>query len=126
MKIIIGGDVSPSGILCSYIERGEFEMIAREIKTLFNDVDYSIINFETTIANEDDIPIEKVGSNLKTTPHIIEMLKWLGVNVVTMANNHIGDFGPKALVRACKCFEKIIFNMSVLDTIDRMQLSHYI
>ena len=101
-------------------------MIAREIKTLFNDVDYSIINFETTIANEDDIPIEKVGSNLKTTPHIIEMLKWLGVNVVTMANNHIGDFGPKALVRACKCFEKIIFNMSVLDTIDRMQLSHYI
>lgn len=59
MKIIIGGDISPNGILCRYIENGEFEMIAGEIKALFHDVDYSIVNFETTIADESDIPIAK-------------------------------------------------------------------
>lgn len=105
MKIIIGGDISPNGILCRYIENGEFEMIAGEIKAQFHDVDYSIVNFETTIADESDIPVAKIGPNLKTTPRIIEMLKWMEVNVLTLANNHVGDFGPSALVRACKSFE---------------------
>ena len=102
MRIIIGGDISPSGTLKESIDRGEFEKIAKEIKPLFENADFSIVNFETTIASDNDRPIDKIGPNLKTTPRVIELLKWLGVNVVTMANNHVGDYGSSALERTCE------------------------
>lgn len=99
MKIIIGGDVSPRGSLSAKIDRGEFEEIMGAVKPVFQSADFSIINFETTIATFEDKPIIKYGPNLKTTSRIIELLQWVGVNVVTLANNHVGDFGPKAIIR---------------------------
>lgn len=102
MKLIIGGDVSPSGPLNELIERGYYNEILGELKSIFKSADYSIVNFETTIADYDDKPIIKVGPNLKTTACLFEMLKWGGVNVVTMANNHVGDYGPVVIDKAFK------------------------
>lgn len=78
MKLIIGGDVSPSGPLNELIERGYYNEILGELKSIFKSADYSIVNFETTIADYDDKPIIKVGPNLKTTACLFEMLKWGG------------------------------------------------
>lgn len=105
MKIIIGGDVSPSGALNDCIKKGNYDLIAKEVKPLFEDADFSIVNFETVIAEENDIAIEKIGPNLKTIPQVIDLLKWMGVKAVTLANNHVGDYGPSALLKTCRELE---------------------
>ena len=93
MNIIIAGDFCPFD--------GFSFGVSEKVRCLFADADYSFVNLECPLTNSDK-QIYKVGPNLKASPKQIETLNALGVNCVTLANNHIQDYGGRGVVDTMK------------------------
>lgn len=68
-----------------------------QIPSITNSVDYSLVNLECSVSNSLYDPICKCGPNLLNTENTIEIIKTIGFNAVTMANNHIADYGNNAM-----------------------------
>lgn len=93
MKILFTGD---------FVITDDFQgkmLIDTSIENLFKSADYRISNLEAPIIN--DIPAYKI---LKSGPHlrssketVLPYLEQLNINMVTLANNHILDYGEKGL-----------------------------
>lgn len=98
MNIVFGGDFAPSKILEDKFTAGQFGAVFERIKPCFESADFNIVNFETTVLPPAGAsPIAKEGPNLKNSVCAAEALKWLGVTSVTLANNHVMDYGAEAL-----------------------------
>lgn len=94
IKILIAGDYSPKNRISNLIEKKDFGSIFDEIKPYFDGVDYSILNLEAPIVTDSACqPIKKAGPALKCSDKTIASLKYLGVDCVTLANNHFKDYG---------------------------------
>lgn len=93
MKIIIAGDFCPQERVADLIEAEKYSTIFSEIRSITDQADYSILNLEAPIVSSFANPIEKIGPNLKCSSKAIAALKFAGFNAVTLANNHIYDFG---------------------------------
>jgi poly-gamma-glutamate capsule biosynthesis protein CapA/YwtB (metallophosphatase superfamily) len=63
---------------------------------LFEKSDYILVNLECPITTRDE-PIRKTGPALKTNPEQADIFTTYGVNVVSLANNHIMDMGRNGL-----------------------------
>src|SRR5574344_1188098 len=98
ISVLFAGDYCPSNRINPILEREQYNEIFKDIRSYILDNDYSIVNFETCIANETSKPIDKCGPNLKTTEKAVESLKWAGFKCVTLANNHFRDYGDDAVV----------------------------
>lgn len=100
MKITIAGDYFPDGIVKQKIDNNDFSSIFdKATHDLIEGSDYSIVNYESPIVEDDSYkPIDKGGPNLSSNVKALDALKWLGFKAVTLANNHILDYGPKALM----------------------------
>ena len=93
MKILIAGDLCPKHRVQTAFENNDFSAF-KGIKPIIGQVDYFIVNLECPIVvNDLAKPIKKCGPNLKTSPKVIDALKYAKVKCVTLANNHFGDYG---------------------------------
>lgn len=94
MKILVAGDFCPRNRVERLIDGAQFEYLLGETRSVISNSDYSFVNLECPVINDDCVkPIEKVGPNLKCSSKGLEAVKWAGFNCVTLANNHILDFG---------------------------------
>lgn len=96
MKILIGGDVCPINSNESLFSLGN-ENVFGEFQQLFHDADISIINLEVPLTYSEN-KILKSGANLKGKPSSIKCFKSAGVNVLSIANNHLGDYGVEGVL----------------------------
>lgn len=104
MRIIIAGDFAPRARLAKQIyDRRYSEVFPEDIREIITSADFSFVNFESPIVEEGYKPIPKCGPNLRCTPEAAEAVRYAGFTGVTMANNHILDFGPEGLRRSVKC-----------------------
>ena len=98
MKILIAGDFCPYGRVKDALNNHSFNALFSDVKEVINkSSDYSIVNLECPILKTPSKSISKVGPALYTTPDAIDALKYMGFNCVTMANNHIYDYGETGL-----------------------------
>ena len=74
---------------------GEKVRIDDEITRILNSTDFNICNFEAPFINDSIRNGIKVGLFQKAGD--TSLLKKLNVKVVSLANNHIGDFGPRGI-----------------------------
>lgn len=97
INIIITGDFCPHKRVEQAFLKEEFENVFSGFEKIAEDCDLSITNLECplTLSN---IPIAKTGPNLKAHPDCINGIKFGGLNVVTLANNHIMDYGEQGLI----------------------------
>ena len=104
-KILVAGDYCPMGGVSAMLLKNDYSFFD-DVKSLIQQAHYSVVNFETTIANErETLPITKNGASFCTTPHAIDALRYAGFDCVTLANNHFrdyGDAGCKATIAALK------------------------
>ena len=94
MKIALLGDVAFYGKFC--IKQGKPKEYFHKTAEILKTFDYVVLNLETPFAN---INAKKFGSKsayISSIPENIELLKYLGVNAVCLANNHMFDFGYEA------------------------------
>ena len=107
MKVLIAGDFAPRARLAKQIENGKFsEVFSEDIREVIKSADFSFVNFESPIVEEGYKPIPKCGPNLRCTPEAAEAVRYAGFTGVTMANNHILDFGAEGLRRSVKCCQE--------------------
>ncbi len=104
MKVLIAGDFAPRARLAKQIEEKKFgEVFPEDLRSIITSVDFSFVNFESPVVEEGCNPIPKCGPNLCCTPEAAEAVKYAGFTGVTMANNHILDFGANGLKKSVEC-----------------------
>lgn len=104
MKVLIAGDFAPRARLAQQIENKKFsEVFLENVRNIIRSADFSFVNFESPIVEEGYKPIPKCGPNLHSTPVAAEVVKYAGFTGVTMANNHILDFGAEGLHKSVEC-----------------------
>ena len=107
MKILIAGDFAPRARLAKQIENRKFsEVFPEDVREVIKSADFSFVNFESPVVDEGYKPIPKCGPNLRCTPEAAEAVRYAGFTGVTMANNHILDFGAEGLRRSVKCCQE--------------------
>lgn len=106
MKVLIAGDFCPTERLKPIVESGDYHSIFCEVESVIKSADYSIVNYECPVVLGNYSPIEKCGPNLASSAKGIDAIKYAGFNIVTLANNHIMDFGDQGLTDTIKTCEK--------------------
>lgn len=97
MNIIIGADLVPTKTNNDLFKVGDAEkLIGLELKNILDEADYRIFNLEVPLTDEVS-PIEKNGPNLIASKDTINGYKAIGVDILTLANNHILDQGSQGL-----------------------------
>lgn len=96
--IIIGADMVPTKSNCDLFMNSKIEdLVGEELVEIFNIADFKIFNLELPLTDFDK-HINKIGVCLKAPKTAIGAYKSLGVNFLTLANNHIMDYGSKGLL----------------------------
>jgi poly-gamma-glutamate capsule biosynthesis protein CapA/YwtB (metallophosphatase superfamily) len=78
--------------------------VAREprflaLRDLLNKADASFANLEGSVRNWDEgTPGITVGTYMTTPPELLDEIKWLGIKIVSCANNHSYDYGEAGLL----------------------------
>lgn len=105
MKILIAGDFAPSRArLAKQIEEKRFsEVFSEDLRKIVQSADFSFVNFESPIVENGYKPIPKCGPNLRCTKEAAEAVRYAGFTGVTMANNHILDYGAEGLHKSVEC-----------------------
>ncbi len=72
--------------------------ISEEILPIIKEADYNIVNLECPVVeNGQAKSIVKDGPHLKCTAQTVKYLKDVGFDMVTLANNHLGDYGSEGV-----------------------------
>ena len=104
MNVLIAGDFAPRARLAKQIEKKRFkEIFSDEVCKVIKSADFSFVNFESPIIERDYKPIPKCGPNLYCTQEATEAVKFAGFTGVTLANNHILDYGTEGLRKTIEC-----------------------
>ncbi len=95
--ITLLGDVMPTRRLSVFREERYLKL--REILTT---ADATFANLETSVHRylEGHHGISG-GTYMTTEPHLLEELKWFGVDLVSCANNHAFDYGEEGILATC-------------------------
>lgn len=93
MKILIAGDFVPQDRVSRLMKMGDMAKVFSDLPEIINNADFSIVNLEAPIISGDGKKIDKAGPNISAPIETIDALKYLGFNGVTLANNHLRDYG---------------------------------
>ncbi len=100
IKIVIGGDFFPRSGLEQFANAEIEQLFSERIITLFKEADYSVCNLEGALTNHEQ-KIPKCGPSIKAPPETIGAIKRLGIDCVTLANNHVLDYGSQGYLDTC-------------------------
>ncbi len=97
MEILITGDYCPQERVKEVLEKDPSEFIDEQILSLFKRQSYVIVNLECPIKPKNGKSINKQGPVLSCSDNAVRFLKDIGCTCVTLANNHINDYGPEGI-----------------------------
>mgnify|MGYP003373703206 CR=1 FL=1 len=104
MKVLVAGDFAPMARLAEKVDNGQYQDIfGSEIQSIIKDSDISFVNFECPIVEDEYKAITKCGPHLKCSSNAAKAVKYAGFTGVTMANNHILDYGTEGLNKSVEC-----------------------
>lgn len=104
-KILIAGDFAPLNRIARMTEKGDYSYFD-EVRGIISEYDYAIVNLEAPLVKSDTSKISKWGPNLKGPANATEALAYAGFKMVTLANNHINDYGADGIRDSVELLEK--------------------
>lgn len=106
LNLLIAGDVVPRRRTIDLFHRECCEDLFPGFKSLLSKSDYNIVNFESPIVRKEGATtITKSGGHLRTNIQTLKVLKSIGFNAVTLANNHFRDYGQTGVndtIESCR------------------------
>jgi poly-gamma-glutamate capsule biosynthesis protein CapA/YwtB (metallophosphatase superfamily) len=99
VTIALGGDTMLGrGVGDRIAATGPYGLFSAEVREIFNEADLSLLNLECCVSSRGR-PWEAPGKpfHFRAPPEAVGVLTELGVDCVTLANNHALDFGYEAL-----------------------------
>lgn len=107
MDILIGADLVPTKSNMNYFENKNIEkLVDKNLLKKLNKADYRIFNLEVPLV-DNKTPINKCGPNLIASTKSSLGIKALGVDFLTLANNHILDQGENGLTSTLKVLKEL-------------------
>lgn len=104
---MITGDLFPTKTNERLFEKGDIDRLFGEgIIKLFEKCEYRIANLEGALT-ESDGKISKRGPCLKASCRCMNAIKKMNINCLSLANNHILDYGEKGMASTCKAIEEV-------------------
>lgn len=104
VSVIVAGDICPNYRVKKILEAGgNIDCDSKLTQSIIN-ADIAIANLEAPITEAIN-PIRKIGPHLSSDCRCLVEIKRLGFHLVTIANNHIKDYGEKGIldtIKACK------------------------
>lgn len=100
------GDIYLGGVAEKYIEKNGFSYPFKSVLPLFENCDLVLGNLETPLTNATVPFIKNKTYIFKMHPSYAEILKAGRFNVVSIANNHIMDYGNKGLEDTIKALKE--------------------
>jgi hypothetical protein len=70
--------------------------LSEDLQQVIKNCDFAVANFEAPIGTAQMQPIAKAGPHVYQSPQMIDYLKQAGFTHVSLANNHIYDYGERA------------------------------
>ncbi len=104
MKIIFTGDVNFR--LQENITYKDSIKVLEGVSPYFDRADFRIVNLECPLADGDFEPIKKSGPNLISPSSCICFLEAGKIDGVTLANNHMGDYGEQPVIDTIKLLDE--------------------
>lgn len=105
ISILVTGDYYAGHRIDDLIEQEKYDEIYNDFLPLIRSSDIAITNLESPLTAH-NIPIKKTGPAIKALKKTMEALKYAGFNLLTLANNHIMDFGRQGLVDTLELCDK--------------------
>lgn len=100
-RVVLGGDVMLGRRLSTY---GESDYMA--LVELFRNADASFVNLEATVRHRHQgTPTLQPATYMTTPPALLDDLKWFGVDIVSVGNNHVFDFGETGVAATLEHLE---------------------
>ena len=93
MRIAFMGDVIPGGVLYEELLRNGFHLFPRKTQTFLDEFDLRVCNLECPICDYDENTRKREKHLLRAPTKSIKALKLAGMDIVSLANNHIFDYG---------------------------------
>lgn len=94
MKLLICGDICPTNDYRNLFDNPD--KLFGDVADLIKNSDFALCNFECP-ATDSQAKILKTGPSLKAEIRDVKMLKSVGFNAFSIANNHILDYGFKGV-----------------------------
>lgn len=82
--------------------------ISKRLQNLIDKADINVCNFECPIERQEQNPVIKSGPTLCQSEKSPELLEQIGFNVITLANNHIMDYGADGCLATIDAFKKSV------------------
>lgn len=102
MEIVFVGDIMLGRFVREKYEKCPYELVSESIKKEFRDSDYVIANLESPVVEEGVADSLKFAGNAV----LLEQFRW--VNLFSVSNNHINDFGVQGMdstIEALKSYD---------------------
>lgn len=96
INVLITGDFCPIGRVAPLVENGRCDDIFGPLLPKIRSADLAITNLEVPLT-ESVGAIRKTGPSLKSSAEVMNVLKSAGFDLLTLANNHIMDYGERGL-----------------------------
>ena len=115
-QILITGDFYGGDRLEEQVLRKDYDLIFNDFLPIIRKADIAITNLEAPLLKIGS-PIKKTGPAIKVIPETINAIKYAGFNILTLANNHIMDYGEVGLQSTLRlCVENNIESVGVGET----------
>lgn len=118
MNILFAGDYSLQGRVKQCVDIHSLRLLMGGVKSIVENSDFALVNFESpsTLSTE---KIQKDGPYLKNHEVAFRLLKDIGFNVFTLANNHLNDYGERGIKDTIsKCVENDILYVGAGENIN--------
>jgi len=102
--ILIAGDLAPLGCPENLLLEGQIKKVFGDVLPVMKSADCFIANLECPLTNSTE-KLSKSGANIKANPNVAPMLSKAGISVVSLANNHIFDYGLKGIEQTKSALE---------------------
>lgn len=96
-----GGDVMMTSYFADYIAMHGIDYMWKDVSNLFKSADYSFVNLETSISTRGNSN-KPEGYGFRSNPNTLQGLVNAGIDFVTIANNHVFDYGEYAFYDTMK------------------------
>lgn len=106
IKVLIAGDYCPNYRVKHLIEKDQADSIFSDIQEIVQNADVSVVNFECSVETANSEKITKHGESLKCSAKSVELLKKVGFDIVTLANNHFYDYGDSGVKSTLRCLNE--------------------
>jgi poly-gamma-glutamate capsule biosynthesis protein CapA/YwtB (metallophosphatase superfamily) len=105
IRMMLTGDAMLSRRLTPFKEPDYLALVER-----LRQADVSFTNLESTVRERHEgAPVFQQGTPMTTSPALLADLRWMGVDIVSMANNHATDYGVGGILASIEHLRRADF-----------------